>query len=643
MGCRKTNDVFWEAQHDVVDTKTIRVEAIAAVISQKANNNTTQRSARVGNSVGLYLSDSPVKRTISSVKSPLYHNMDGIAAIRSYIERMLSQTSGMKALLLDAATTQITAAVYSQTELLAAQVYLTARMDDMNVNKDKSTAHLKAIYFCRPTPANIEALGRELERPRYAEYHLFFSGVLTTGWLRSLAEKDVTERVRQVQEFYADFLPINEDLLSLQSRHTLAMTVAAGTSWAPKYAVQYERNLVGLQSILLALKKQPSVIRYAAHSACAEELAKDLHETIQADDIFHFRRPNRSGGLHLFVLDRRDDPVTPLLSQWTYQAMVHELLGLNNQRVVLRGAPNVTKDLEEVVLNAAQDPFFAKNRHANFGELGEAIQKLLQDYQRKTAQHSAENLNSIEEMQAFMDKFPELRSQSHNVSKHVAIMGELARLVEVCSLMDVSQFEQELACADDHNNHWKELMEKLSSPAVKVPDKLRLGLLYALRYETSGNLHMVQSAMSKGGVPQDMVNLVNVMLRYGGTKSRGPGLYGDQNNLMSKMTKSFMSSVQGVDNVYAQHIPVLMDTMQSALKGKLSTRTHPIVAGSAVRPGMDQTLPDEILVFMVGGVTYEEGTKVHEFNQTNKVQIILAGSTVHNSTSFLDELKGTSL
>lgn len=24
------------------------------------------------------------------------------------------------------------------------------------------------------------------------------------------------------------------------------------------------------------------------------------------------------------VLDRREDPVTPLLSQWTYQAMVHE-------------------------------------------------------------------------------------------------------------------------------------------------------------------------------------------------------------------------------------------------------------------------------------------------------------------------------
>ena len=50
----------------------------------------------------------------------------------------------------------------------------------------------------------------------------------------------------------------------------------------------------------------------------------------------------------LLILDRKCDPVTPLLSQWTYQAMVHELLGLNNNRVVLKGAPNVSKEMEEV-------------------------------------------------------------------------------------------------------------------------------------------------------------------------------------------------------------------------------------------------------------------------------------------------------
>jgi vacuolar protein sorting-associated protein 45 len=214
--------------------------------------------------------------------------------------------------------------------------------------------------------------------------------------------------------------------------------------------------------------------------------------------------------------------------------------------------------------------------------------------------------------------------------------------------MDVSQFEQELACADDHTAHWRVLMEKLDSPTIQIPDKLRLGLLYALRYEASGNLHMVQQAMKKGGVPPDMVNLVNVMLRYGGSKSRGPGLYGEQHNLMTKMTKSILTSVQGVANVYSQHVPLLMDSIQSVCKGKLRRDTHPFVAGSFLKSGVppETVIPNEIIVYIVGGVTYEEGTKVSEFNQANKgkgFQVILGGSTVHNSTSFLEELKMTAL
>lgn len=49
------------------------------------------------------------------------------------------------------------------------------------------------------------------------------------------------------------------------------------------------------------------------------------------------------------------------------------------------------------------------------------------------------------------------------MSKHVAVLSELARLVDVYHLLDVSQFEQELACADEHVLHYRELMEKLGS------------------------------------------------------------------------------------------------------------------------------------------------------------------------------------
>lgn len=73
-------------------------------------------------------------------------------------------------------------------------------------------------------------------------------------------------------------------------------------------------------------------------------IVRSIHQSVGAF-LLEFHPPNRP---LLLILDRRDDPVTPLLSQWTYQAMVHELLGLNDNRVVLKGAPGVRKDLEEV-------------------------------------------------------------------------------------------------------------------------------------------------------------------------------------------------------------------------------------------------------------------------------------------------------
>ena len=45
--------------------------------------------------------------------------------------------------------------------------------------------------------------------------------------------------------------------------------------------------------------------------------------------------------VQLLLVDRRDDPVTPLLSQWTFQAMVHELIGIDANRVDLKDVPGV--------------------------------------------------------------------------------------------------------------------------------------------------------------------------------------------------------------------------------------------------------------------------------------------------------------
>jgi hypothetical protein len=168
----------------------------------------------------------------------------------------------------------------------------------------------------------------------------------------------------------------------------------------------------------------------------------------QEEQLFNFRRTDTPP--ILLILDRRDDPITPLLTQWTYQAMVHELLGINNGRVDLGNVPEIRPELKEIVLAQDQDPFFKKNMYQNFGDLGQNIKEYVQQYQVKTQTNM--NIESIADMKRFVEDYPEFRKLSGNVSKHVTLVGELSRRVGEQTLLDVSELEQSLACNDNHSN-----------------------------------------------------------------------------------------------------------------------------------------------------------------------------------------------
>jgi vacuolar protein sorting-associated protein 45 len=528
---------------------------------------------------------------------------------------------GMKALILDPVTTQIVSMVYSQTQILEQEVYLVELLG----KKHEPMTHLKAAVFIQPTEANSQLLLAEFLNPKFSEYHLFFSNTVPADMLSLLARGDENDVVRQVNEYYADVLAINEDLFQLGVDNSLILS--SGSARTPKANVIFERNVQGVLSVLLALKRRPSQIRYQERSESARRLATEVQGRIDRDDVFDFRRQE---GPLLLVLDRKDDPVTPLLTQWTYQAMVHELLGLNNNRVVLRGAPNISKDLEEVVLSTTQDTFFARNRFSNFGDLGTAVKALLDDYQKKAKMN--ESISSIEDMQAFMERYPAFRSHGIVAAKHVAIMGELARLTDVCRLLDISQIEQDMACTNDRATHRRELFDKLSSPSVEAADKVRLALLYVLRYESYDETAQIKAKLVESGVSREKAAFVDAMLEYAGEARRAPGLYSTGDTLLSQFTKAVTTSVVGVENVYTQHVPVLSRILES-MKGKIKDAQFPLVSGNS------QNRPNEIIVFMIGGATYEEAAKVAEFNAQNpSMKVILGGSCIHNSASFLDEL-----
>lgn len=49
-------------------------------------------------------------------------------------------------------------------------------------------------------------------------------------------------------------------------------------------------------------------------------------------------------------------------------------------------------------------------------------------------------------MAKFVDNYPEYRKMHGNVSKHVALVTEMSKIVQERKLMSVSEVEQELAC-----------------------------------------------------------------------------------------------------------------------------------------------------------------------------------------------------
>ncbi|KAF3926061.1 hypothetical protein ABW20_dc0109127 [Dactylellina cionopaga] len=560
--------------------------------------------------------------------------MDIIAAVASYVNRIItdgstsSQNSGaaagkMKILLLDSETMPIMSTATSQSTLLQHEVFLIDRLE--NVNREKMR-HLKCLCFVRPSPDSIQLLVEELREPKYGEYMLYFSNIVKKSSLERLAEADDHEVVKSVQEVFADYLVINPDLYALKdsTANGLRIWSQSPDQWNPDALI---RATEGILASLLTLKKKP-LIRYARNSLMAKKLATELtFQMTQESQLFDFRKTDTPP--ILLILDRRSDPITPLLSQWTYQAMVHELLGIENGRVDLSNVPDIRPEHKEIVLSADQDPFFKKNMYVNFGDLGSNIKEYVDQYQAKT--NSSKNLESIADMKRFVEEYPEFRRLSGNVSKHVNLVSELSRRVENESLLEVSELEQSFACQDNHNADLKTLQRLLQS-GIPPENKIRLVALYSIRYEKHPNnaLPVLMDLLQVGGVsPTDCSSVRNLIAFYHSLRSQEDIF--EASDIFSLASRS-LKGLKGVENIYTQHTPRMGQTVGSLIKGRLSLQSYPFMEGG----GTTKDKPQDIIVFMIGGATYEEARLTAQVNaSTPGVRIVLGGTGMLNSQTFI--------
>ncbi|OJD16723.1 hypothetical protein AJ78_03149 [Emergomyces pasteurianus Ep9510] len=568
--------------------------------------------------------------------------MDVVSAVSSYVSKMVSvgdssatgaSTAKMKILLLDSETVPIISTAMTQSALLNHEVYLIDRLDNQSREKMR---HLRCLCFVRPSPDSVQFLIDELREPKYGEYYIYFSNIVRKSSLERLAEADDHEVVKAVQEYFADFTVINPDFCSLGIGYPKQRIWSQSPDIWNSDALQ--RATEGVIALLLSLKKNP-LIRYEKNSLIAKKLATEVrYQLTQEEQLFNFRKTDTPP--ILLILDRRDDPITPLLNQWTYQAMVHELLGIDNGRVDLSSVPDIRPELKEIVISQDQDPFFKKNMYQNFGDLGGNIKEYVEQYQSRTKNNMS--IESIADMKRFVEDYPEFRKLSGNVSKHVALVSELSRKVGEDSLLDVSELEQSLACNDNHTNDLKALQRLIQSPSVTAESKIRLVALYAIRYEKQPSNALpvlIDLLTAAGNVPPHRINIIPKLLAYHHSL-QAPPVAGGFSDLFE--SASFLSGardrfrpLKGVENVYTQHSPRLESTLQNLIKGRLKELQYPFLEGG----GHTRDKPQDIIVFMVGGATYEEAKMIAQVNASSPgVRVVLGATCIHNSASFLEEV-----
>ncbi|XP_041972438.1 vacuolar protein sorting-associated protein 45 [Aricia agestis] len=548
--------------------------------------------------------------------------MNVIQAIKMYIIKMTEESGpGMKVILMDKETTSIVSMVFSQSEILQKEVYLFERID--NHTKWDNLKHMKCIAFLRPTSENIALLSRELKCPKYGVYFIYFSNVIAKADVKTLAECDEQESVREVQEVFADYLAVDPHLFSFNIVGCLH-----GRSWNQ---IHLQRVSQGLLAVLLSLKKRP-IVRYEGGSEACARLAERVRDLVRREAaLFDNNVPvNGDSPPQLLILDRRDDPVTPLLTQWTYQAMVHELLTINNSRVSLAHVPDVPKDFREVVLSSQHDDFYAKNLYSNFGEIGQTMKALMEEFQRKAKSH--QKVESIADMKNFVETYPLFKKMSGTVTKHVSVVSELSNAVARRKLLVASELEQQLACGGDHPKQLQQLKTLLADKEMGEGELARLVALYGLRYEKHAGAELPSLVEALKARSADAARDAVLVLEHCGAHARQSDLFGLQD--AAKITKRLFKGLKGVENIYTQHSPLLRDTLEEALRGRLREQHYPTLGGAA-----PQARPQDLIVFIVGGCTYEEALCVQQLRRAHPARVLLGGTTVHNSASFLQEVR----
>ncbi|GMP61810.1 hypothetical protein CsSME_00024127 [Camellia sinensis var. sinensis] len=334
---------------------------------------------------------------------------------------------------------------------------------------------MDAIYFIQPSKENTP-IPKELVS-------------------RIKNDTSVLPRIGALREMNLEYFSIDSQAYITEHERALEDLFGEDVENSRKFDACLNVMASRIATVFASLKEFP-VVRYRAAKALDSSTVttfRDLVPTKLAAAIWNSITtykttiPNfpQTETCEFLILDRSVDQIAPIIHEWTYDAMCHDLLDMDGNKYV-HEIPSKTggePEKKEVLLED-HDPVWLELRHAHIADASERLHEKMTNFVSKNKAAQLQQRDGAElstrDLQKMVQALPQYNEQMEKLSLHVEIAGKINRIIREMGLRELGQLEQDIVFGDAGT---KEIINFLrTTQDASCENKLRLLMIYASVY-----------------------------------------------------------------------------------------------------------------------------------------------------------------
>lgn len=444
----------------------------------------------------------------------------------------------------------------------------------------------------------------------------------------------VVPYMRMLKEVNVDYCSYESQVFSFDTQEGFALYFSEElVELRDPYQKEMSEKLASLCAVIDA---KPSQIRYAIPAA---QLATYTRRALE--DLPLAADPT----CKLIIVDRTIDMISPLLHEFTYLAMLEDVLDKDVEedewKQKYMTAEGVAK--ERLVVLDERDPVLYQIRHKHIAEsiewLVSSINAFTKTNELSKGDASTTDLNGI---QTLMHQLPKCQELGAKYSIHLDLAQLMIKAFKERKLEQIASVQQDVATGLDTTgktfkpaSEFEEMKMLLMDQSIHKEDLLRTILLLTTSKEFKAS--QIDELLKLGGFGEDEAKAVSNMRRLlAKEKEQGSHFSG-----LSKKNRKKQSSAVGFE--LSRWTPLIKHLIEAVATNKLGEDEYPKMnlsegEGTGRRPQWAKSASDStpkatpkasnrIIVFVIGGITYSEIRAIHELMDTNRRTEIILGST----------------